>query len=108
MTVHFNGCTQKSYYNQPASGVNHLSVNNAGIKIYPNPADSKINIEVTGANTTGDIKAQLFDVVGKNIKGCSLVSGKGSMDVADLAPGVYSVMLSQNGMRIGASTFVKR
>ena len=108
MTVHFNGCTQKSYYNQPASGVNHVAVNNAGIRIYPNPADSKINIEVSGSNNAGDIKAQLFDVVGKNVKGCSLVSGKGSMDVADLAPGVYSVMLSQNGMRIGASTFVKR
>lgn len=106
MTLH-NGCLQKSYYNSPATGVKTVVVNNMEILLYPNPADSKIFIEVKGENNLDDISVQLYDMLGKNTKGCMLVAGKGSLGVSGLASGVYSVMLIQNGIKLGATTFVK-
>ena len=110
ITTH-NGCWQKSYYNAPQKGaitsVKQLSAD-VSIQLYPNPADSRINIEVKNPGSSDDITAQVFDMLGKNVGSSSLVAGKGSIDVSALASGVYSVMLVQNGIRLGAATFVRK
>ena len=107
MTLH-NGCLQKSYYNTPIAGVKHVAANNPEILLYPNPADSKIYIDVKGINNSNDISVQVYDMLGKNIRSGSFFAGKGSVNISDMAPGVYSVMLVQNGGKIGSATFVKK
>jgi len=110
ITTH-NGCWQKSYYNAPQKGaitsVKQLSAD-VSIQLYPNPADSRINIEVKNPGSSDDITAQVFDMLGKNVGSTLLISGKGSIDVSALASGVYSVMLVQDGVRLGAATFLKK
>ena len=110
ITAH-GDCWQKTYYNAPdtgyITGVKQLTVNNVGIKLYPNPADSKINFDVKNANNSGEISVELFDMLGNDLRKTALVAGKGSMNVSDIPSGVYSVMFIQNGIRLGAATFVK-
>ena len=107
MTTHINGCLQKSYYNLPAAAVGNVSFTAASIRLYPNPADSRVYIEVKGATGTGAITAKVYDMLGNDVQVCQLVAGKGSMAVTGLASGVYTVALVQDGMKIGVVTFVK-
>ncbi len=107
MTVH-GGCLQKAYYVTPPSvEVAYTSVEHLEFILFPNPADSKVFIEVKGLNNNNQVSVKLFDMLGKEITGCALVSGKGSIDVSGLAQGVYSVVLVKDGMKMGARTFVK-
>jgi hypothetical protein len=48
-----------------------------------------------------------MDMMGKEIEISTLVNGKGSINVSNLASGVYSVMFVNNGVRIASRTFVK-
>ena len=107
MTVH-GGCLQKAYYTTPpAVGVSYTSVENLEFILFPNPADSKVYVQVNGLNNSSTVSMKLYDVLGKEISAATLVDGKGSIDVSGFAQGVYSVVLIKDGMKIGAKTFVK-
>jgi hypothetical protein len=101
------GCLQKSYYNAPLSA-GPAVVNTADIRLFPNPADSRINIEVTGSNKLSDVNVKIFDMLGKTVYDGTLVNGKGSVNVADLSAGVYNVLILQDGNKLGAKNFVKQ
>ncbi|MES2703898.1 MAG: Ig-like domain-containing protein [Bacteroidota bacterium] len=105
MTVN-NGCLQKSYYNMPLTAP--VITTSTDIRLFPNPADSRINIEVTGNIGSSDITVRVFDMLGKSVYEGALVNGKGSISVADLSSGIYSVMLMQDGAKLGARNFVKQ
>ncbi len=102
----FGGCFQKAYYNPPT---NLPSVNTGDIDVtlYPNPADSRVNIHVTGLGMNDEVTVKLMDMLGKELEISTLVNGKGSINVANLSSGVYSVMFVNNGVRIANRTFVK-
>jgi uncharacterized protein YjdB len=101
-------CMQKSYYNRPApAGISSHANDDAQLAIFPNPADTKINITVKGAKTSDQLEVKLYDMLGKNLLAQSLVDGKGSFDVASLPSGVYSVILFSNGGKLTSRTFVK-
>ncbi len=102
------GCLQKAYYNlPPAESIANAIVGNFEFALFPNPASRKINIEVKGLNSNDEISVKLFDMLGREMQGCPLSAGKGEINVADLAQGVYSVILVKDGMKVGARTFVK-
>ena len=107
MTLH-GDCLQKAYYVTPPSvNVAYTSVEHLEFILFPNPADSKVFIDVKGLNSNSEVRVKLIDMLGKEITGCQLISGKGSIDVSGLAQGVYSVVLVKDGMKLGARTFVK-
>jgi len=104
-----NGCSQKSYYKftTTTAGVTNVNLNAPEIRLFPNPADSKVNIIVNGLNGSGVTEVKLIDMFGKEIQTTNLVSGKGVLDVSELPAAVYSVLIIDNGTKIGAKTFVK-
>jgi uncharacterized protein YjdB len=101
-----NGCMSKTYYNSPTS-VNSSVVADLDIRIFPNPANSLVNILVSGVNSYDKVDARLIDMTGKDVYMGTFDGGKGSINVSELPSGVYSVMLSKDGVKIGARTFVK-
>jgi hypothetical protein len=101
-----NGCYQKTYYNAPTL-VNPVSGNEPEIRLFPNPADSRVNIVVTGIGNS-EVSIKVVDMLGKDIEMSTLVNGKGSINVSNLPSGVYSVMFISDGAKIGARTFVKK
>lgn len=102
----FGGCFQKVYYNPPTN-VPTVNAGDIGVTLFPNPADSRVNIQVTGLGMNDEVTVKLMDMLGKEIEISTLVNGKGSINVANLASGVYSVMFVNNGVRIASRTFVK-
>ena len=66
-------------------------VNNAGIKVYPNPASYLVNIELPA---TGNATVMLLDVAGRIIRHADYASNaanKISFDVSGIAKGSYSL-----------------
>lgn len=100
-----DGCIQKSYYNAPLA-ISEVSADVANIKLYPNPANSLLNVEI---QTTIDGKYEL-DVV--NLLGQTLYKEKvdgqrARVDVTNFAPGIYLVDCYRDGVKIATQRFIK-
>ena len=100
------GCFQKVYYNPPTE-IDPAMTGAIDIRLFPNPADSRINIEVKGISKSDEISIRLIDMLGKELEAAELVNGKGSINVANLPSGIYSVMFINNGIKVAGRTFVK-
>lgn len=76
-----------------------------GFNLFPNPANSTLNIQVNTDQTI--IKAQAFDVTGRVIWSGNLEKGINSISVEELPAGMYHFsVISPNGERL-SKTFVK-
>lgn len=71
------------------------------VSVFPNPAHEFINFSSALPPGTS-IKAELVNLLGKNLRSAEFESGHGnaSMDVHDLDPGFYTVMIFANGCRL--------
>ncbi|MDP1621881.1 MAG: T9SS type A sorting domain-containing protein [Bacteroidales bacterium] len=72
------------------------------IRLYPNPATSSFTLELTGGETAGLTKLEIYSISGLKVfnKECNGVS-KQSVSVSDLRPGVYFVHVT---MGVGRET----
>ncbi len=103
-----NGCLQKSYYHfNLTSSITNVNENKIDINLFPNPADEKVNIEVKGLKVSDVVELKMIDIYGKDIQAGKLVNGKGSMQISELPSGLYSVLIFNNGVKIGSKVFVK-
>jgi PKD repeat protein len=101
-----SGCLQKTYYTTPTATQN-ITRPGAELTLFPNPAGSKINIEVSGVAKAAAIDIRLYDMGGNNICKDILTGSNGSIDLTNLADGVYMVIASEHGKILGSKTFVK-
>jgi hypothetical protein len=85
-------------------GENDLSINGDNIFIYPNPASDNLIVEVSenGINSIFEV----YDVQGKQIIQKILRKEKTSIDITDLASGIYYVEV-KTGDGIAVKKFVK-
>ncbi len=92
-----NGCTQKTYYNAPATlGVANVNAA-ADIKAYPNPASNSITVSVD--NVTGtSTEVSLKDMMGRVLSTQSGTGNTFQFDVKGLADGNYLVSYIRNGI----------
>lgn len=100
------GCFSKVYYNKPTD-ITPAITGMVDVRLFPNPADSRLNMEVTGLGINDEISIRLIDMMGREIETAQLVNGKGSINVANLSSGIYSVMFISNGNKVASKTFVK-
>lgn len=101
-----NGCLQKSYYNAPLTG-SSITQNGLEFLLYPNPAGDIINIQVRGINRQYLTEAKVYDVMGRERNTVQLVNGSAAIQLDGYIPGVYMVMFTSNGEKIGSRTFIK-
>jgi len=101
-----DGCFQKVYYNKP-TGVTPVVVGMLDVKLFPNPATSRLNIEVRGISSSDEVSVRLVDVLGKDIESQNLRNGRGELNVSNLPAGVYTVMFINNGVKVTAKSFIK-
>ncbi len=60
--VTLNGCTQKAYYDDPPStGVANVNANNT-IKVYPNPTNNSVNVDII-SSANGKVQVNVLDVI---------------------------------------------
>ena len=96
-----NGATQtffRDFYEaDPAVAAGINSIESANVKLYPNPAKDILHIE---GNVQGSPYI-LYDVTGKAVKNDML---RGSyIDIADIAPGIYTLTLTTVNGNISAT-----
>ena len=104
MTTH-NGCSQKSYYNVP-TGITNVNADASSIKVYPNPANAVVNVEI---NTTidGNIDVEVLNLLGQKVSNTQAVDHKAAIGVSGLANGCYMVNCYREGVKIASAKFIK-
>lgn len=66
-----------------------------GVKIYPNPAGEKLNIEFSGSQTDDPVEARLYDLNGNLVKYETNKTPLMDIDVSNLKDGIYVLVLKR-------------
>ncbi len=99
------GCIQKTYYNRP-TGVADVNDIEVGMKLYPNPASSYVNVEVS-ETVKGNIVMDVYNLMGQKIQSVNAVNNKAQIQIADLPAGAYLVDCHSDGIKVAAARFIK-
>lgn len=83
---------------KPASGVGikNFKLNDVTIKIYPNPANDIMNIDINEIDHTQPLQLTIYDVLGKTVYSSSLSQMLNTFNTSHWSKGVYTMSLSQN------------
>jgi hypothetical protein len=106
MVTFGDDCVQKAYFNAPTLGVASQSTQPADIKVYPSPAQDIITVELTQHNLN-DLVFEVYDLTGKRLYQAHSNTAKTYIPVSTLAPGYYTVICTQDGMRLATGRFIK-
>ncbi len=76
------------------------------MKIYPNPASTKLNLELQPFNSP--VLVRIYDLQGRMITTDNIPPGTGTMqtDVSTLVPGIYLLVLSNDNQRLCKKIFI--
>ena len=100
-----NGCMQKTYYNTPLT-VQNVNDETAGIKAYPNPASSQINVEIT-SSARGNIQLDVINMLGQKMSTVAATDNKAVIDVTQLSAGTYVIACYRDGVKVATTRFIK-
>jgi hypothetical protein len=108
VTTTHNGCSQKSYYNNPTRHARPSAQEPESefMKTYPNPAQTVINIEL-GDVSNGDFLADIFDLTGRKLVTTPIKNNITKVSVENLTPGYYIVECRKNGIKVAVAKFIK-
>jgi hypothetical protein len=79
------------------TSINETLPNTTTVSIFPNPANSEINIEGLNKNESNTI--QIFDVQGKLVI-TKTINEKGTIDLSELNKGIYVIKIGEVAQRI--------
>jgi Subtilase family/Secretion system C-terminal sorting domain/SprB repeat len=86
-----NGCTNN--INVDVSAVAGVSENQLNFTIYPNPADEELMIQL---DASGTFNLTLIDNSGRIVQQQVLLNKNNTIDVSQLAAGIYTIKLTSN------------
>lgn len=100
--VQFNVEVKKS-----SGGGDEPGVAGGALTVVTNPVDDELSLSMEGA--AGNFAMKVYDSAARQVMSSDITfaEGTGSVNVANLVPGIYSVVLESNGNRYN-TTFVKR
>jgi hypothetical protein len=89
--------------------ISRLDLNTASLTIYPNPTNDAINIDFVVTEGSDQV-LNIYNATGKLIKSVSTKAmvGKLTVDVADLAQGMYIATLKSENGSVQSGKFVKQ
>jgi hypothetical protein len=100
-----DGCLQKSYFRIPTS-VSTVSNMIGDMRLYPNPAEQYVNIEINNA-ASGKFDVEVVDMLGRSLATQAVRDHKATININDFASGVYFVECYHNGVKFATAKFVK-
>ena len=86
-----------------ALGVDEFEAN--GIAIYPNPSSDVINVR--GINEF-NYSIAVIDMQGRRLNNTQVSDQSATINVSDLAPGIYNLIFSEGNTIVGSKRFIKR
>ena len=84
-----------------ALGASSLTAAADGIKIYPNPSDGILTLEIAGINNSAEVT--VTDVLGNVVGKYTTNAQKTALNLGDIAPGCYQVRIV-NGSKVYTET----
>lgn len=82
-----------------------------GMFTYPNPVHNSLNVHLTKEDTRATLQLRLINMQGVSVLEQTVETSAAEKDVSipvsNLAPGIYSLMLLQDGVSIGRTSVVK-
>ncbi len=101
-----NGCMQKTYNNAPAANIKNINNDKTVIKIYPNPAEEIVTVDI---NTTvlGDIDVDVLNMMGQKLGTQRAINHEARINVSQLASGFYMIDCYRDGIKIGSARLIK-
>ena len=99
----------QTFKNPISSTENTLGGELANVKVFPNPAEDKVWIELYDESSTDNVKIQVFDVFGKLHLEKNAYSNESifQIDVSNLASGTYLLRITNDKGVFSAKKFVK-
>jgi len=98
-------CAQKSYYNMP-TGITNVNMGESSMKVYPNPANEIVNVEIN-SSVTGNMHVEMINMVGQKLDAQNVINHKAKFSVGSLPAGMYLVDCYRDGIKVASSKFVK-
>ena len=81
-------------------------VENAGFKVYPNPAKDNINFQLPGNVASPDLKLFVFNVAGEKLKEVMMQTAVTSISVNTYTPGIYFYKVINKDEALYAGKFI--
>ena len=75
------------------------------IRIFPNPASSEVNIDISALNTNTPIEFTVLTILGQQLLKTTLTKGQTTLKVENLPAGQY-ILRFNNGTTIGTKTLI--
>ena len=101
-----DGCMQKSYFNTPTAITNVNAADGTDVKVYPNPANSIVNVEIS-TTAEGSYRAEIVNILGQKISSTDVQNHKATFEVQSLPAGCYLIDCYRDGAKISATRFIK-
>ncbi len=91
-SIYSNSGWSTKQFNTWATNVSNVADDGSALRVYPNPAENVVNIELGQVSDEGVIS--VMDVTGKVLKRQAVSTQKIQVNVSDLAAGVYMLQYS--------------
>jgi hypothetical protein len=88
-------------------GISEAEVLSEYMHTYPNPVKNNIHLQYKKTFTEGEVKIKIHNASGAYIKEQVLVAELQTIDISNMASGLYFLSLHKNGSIIGVSKLVK-
>ncbi len=99
----------ESYWNSPTTGITSpfLTSNNS-LKIYPNPAQSELTIELPFENNS-NVNISILDVTGRQVYSEKTIAVETeTMNISKLSTGLYLVVAKQGNVKLTQKLFISK
>jgi hypothetical protein len=78
----------------------------ANLLVYPNPVIHKLNVEITGFETTDKVNVNIYNMLGEIVQTQTFTSSKFELDL-DVSPGTYLLRVNTNDQMFNKKILVK-
>lgn len=106
ITYAIYGCnTQSTTVVSVCTSIEALSQNNNGVTIYPNPNNGILNVALS--TIIGNATLEIIDAVGKTVMETKLTSTDTSVNISELAGGLYIYRIKMNNTSVKQGKLIK-
>jgi hypothetical protein len=89
----------------PPTGIEYENELAKAIRIFPNPASSEVNIDISALNSNEPIEFTLLNILGQQLLKTKLTKGQTTLKVDNLPAGQY-ILRFNNGKTVGTKTLI--
>jgi hypothetical protein len=89
----------------PPTGIEYENELAKAIRIFPNPASSEVNIDISALNSNEPIEFTLLNILGQQLLKTTLTKGQTTLKVDVLPAGQY-ILRFNNGKTVGTKTLI--